>query len=210
MENFKHTLNTRNNAILTRNEHTKRSHMLRQPLKKKRNTNKNKIGFSLPEVIIVSGILAVIASIGYPSYKNANTSAKQSVAKATLQAIPPIISTFVDDTGELPTTWDDLSSIAVVMTSSGPATGELTKPITLPNSGYILSVSDPINSTYTLTATNWVDEEINERSNTEDEITQDEEKKDKYVIQTCFNISNGASDLKSGMLSDIENTLKCG
>lgn len=167
-------------------------------------------GFSLTEAIVTSAIAGLLASVAYPLYNNANQNSRLSEVKATVVSIPSIISAFVDATGEKPKTWDDLSSIAVVMTSSGPATGELTKPITLPNSGYILSVSGPIDSTYTLTARNWVSEEIDEPGNSENEITQYEEKKDKYVIKSCFNISNGASDLKSGMLSAIEDKPNCG
>ena len=177
------------------------------PDKKK---NKSSSGFSLTEAVIASATLATLASVAYPSYISANKNARQSETKATLLAIPPIISAYVDATGETPKTWDDLSSIAVVMTSSGPATGILTKPITLPNSGYILTILDPINSTYTLTAKNWIDEEINEPENSENKISQNDDNKDRYVIKSCFNISNGASDLKSGMLSDLEDKLNCG
>ncbi|MDC0310061.1 prepilin-type N-terminal cleavage/methylation domain-containing protein [Synechococcus sp. AH-551-J03] len=175
-----------------------------------KNKNKGSSGFSLTEGIIATAILGTLASVAYPSYISANKDARQSEAKATLLAIPPIISAFVDETGEKPTTWDDLSSIAVVMTSSGPATGKLTKPITLPNSGYILTVLNPINSTYTLTAKNWINEETNEPEKSESNISQDDEIKDRYAIKSCFNISNGASDLKSGILSDIEDKLNCG
>merc|ERR1712194_699388 len=93
-------------------------------------------GFSITELIVTSAIAGVLASVAIPLYNNANQNAILSEVKATVVSIPPIISAFIDETGEKPTTWDDLSSIAVVMTRSGPATGELTKQITLPNSGY--------------------------------------------------------------------------
>ena len=135
--------------------------MLKQLKRSKPLIHKN--GFSLTEAIVTSSIIALIASVAYPAYNNANKNARESEAKATVIAIPPVISAFVDATGETPTTWDDLSSIAVVMTSSGPATGELTKPIILPNSGYTLYVSEPDKSIYTLVATNW-GEERNKRN----------------------------------------------
>lgn len=182
--------------------------MLKQLKRSKPPIHRN--GFSLTEAIVTSAIIALIASVAYPAYNNSSKNARQSEAKATLIAIPPVISAFVDATGETPTTWDDLSSIAVVMTSSGPATGELTKPIILPNSGYTLYVSEPDKSIYTLTATNLVKDETKETENTGDKISQNEEYKDRYAVKSCFNISNGASDLKSGMLSDLEDKLNCG
>jgi len=168
----------------------------RKQLQTKRYTK----GFSLPEVIITASILGVLGSVAYPTYNNANDSAKLAEAKAKILSIPPIIGAYIDATGEAPTTWDDLSTIAAVMTNNGPATGDLSSPITLPSSIYGLLIEGPAESVYTLTATRVVDRDKDE--------TNEEEYQ--FAIKSCFNISNGASDLRSGNLSDIENTLNCG
>ena len=176
--------------------------------RKRLQTKKHTKGFSLPEVIITASILGVLGSVAYPTYTNANDSAKLAEAKANILSIPPIIGAYIDATGEAPTTWDDLSTIAAVMTNNGPATGDLTSPITLTNSIYDLSIEGPTESIYTLTATRVFD-----RLNTSSESEEKEGNEDdryKYAITSCFNISNGASDLMTGNLSEIENELNCG
>jgi hypothetical protein len=39
---------------------------------------------------------------------------------------------------------------------------------------------------------------------------EDDVKKYTYAIKSCFNVSNGASDLRTGDLTDIESELNCG
>jgi type IV pilus assembly protein PilA len=165
------------------------------------NTYRAKNGFSLAEIAISTAIVGALSSIAYPSYTNANNSAKLADAKAKMLVIPAIISQHIDDTGEAPTTWDELSSVAVVMTSDGPATGDLNTPITLPNSIYDLAITGPTDSVYTMTATRVIDRNKEE---------EDDVKKYTYAIKSCFNVSNGASDLRTGDLTDIESELNCG
>ena len=172
--------------------------MLQQ--RKQPQTKKCARGFSLPEVIITASILGVLGSVAYPTYNNANDSAKLAEAKAKILSIPPIIGAYIDATGETPSTWDDLSTIAAVMTNNGPATGDLTSPITLPSSVYDLSVEGPTESVYTLTATRVSDKNNNEPG----------QEQYVYAIKSCFDVSNGASDLRTGTLADIENELNCG
>ena len=160
-------------------------------------TKKCARGFSLPEVIITASIVSVLGSVALPAYNDANNSAKLSEAKANMLSIPSIIGAYIDATGETPTTWDDLSTIAPVMTNDGLATGDLTSPITLPNSNYDLLIEGPTESIYTLTATRVIDK------------TNGSLKK-KHAIKSCFDVSNGASDIRSGTLADIENELNCG
>ena len=165
------------------------------------NAYRAKNGFSLAEIAISTAIVGALSSIAYPSYTNANNSAKLADAKAKVLVIPSIIGQHIDETGVAPTTWDELSSVAVVMTNDGPATGNLATAITLPNSVYDLSIDGPTNSVYTMTATRVIDRDKKE---------EDDVEKYTYAIKSCFNISNGASDLRSGTLSDIEKTLNCG
>ena len=174
--------------------------MIQQRLRAK--ANKTKDGFSLIEAVVTTSIIGIISSIAIPNYISSNNNSKASAAKATIQSIPPIIGAFIDATGEAPTTWDDLSSIAAVMTNDGPATGVLGTPITLPSAIYDLSIEGPAESVYTMTATR-----VSDREKEEENIDQVNYQ---YAVKSCFNISNGASDIKSGVLSDIENTLNCG
>jgi len=175
--------------------------------KHKKSTNKSKDGFSLTEAIVATSIFGVLSSIAIPNYLNSNNNTKLSAAKATITSIPPIIGAHINETGEAPSSWDDLSSIAVVMTNNGPATGDLEKPITLPDSIYDLSIEGPTKSIYTLTATRVIDKN-NENSDNEGENSSNE--KFQFAIKSCFNVSNGASDLRTGNLSDIESKLNCG
>ena len=122
--------------------------------------------------------------------------------QSIVSTIPTTIGAYIDATGELPTKWDELSSIAAVMTNDGPATGELTSPIILPNGNFELSVAGPTESIYTLTATPRV---INNETGEPEETDED-----RFAIQSCFNVSNGASDLKSGIGIENEDVLNCG
>lgn len=164
-------------------------------------------GLTLTETVITTAIIGTLGSIAYPNITKSNDNSKLAIAKASLLSIPAIISAHIDATGEAPSTWDELSSIAVVMTTDGPATGNLTTPITLPNSTYDLSIAGPSESVYTMTATRVIDRN-DKNSDNEDQSNPNEEFK--FAVKSCFNISNGASDLRSGNLSEIENTLNCG
>jgi len=158
-------------------------------------------GFSLAEAMITTAIIGTLSSIAYPVYLNATNVSTQRMAKAELIAIPPIISAYTNETGVLPTSWDDLASISVISTNSGPATGDINTPIILPTSKYELTIEGPTESIYTLSATRLI------KKHEDDEVAVNP---DIFAIQSCFNISNGASDLKSGMLSDIKDKLNCG
>jgi len=166
---------------------------------------KKKNGFSITEVAVTTAMVGTLGSIAYPNYIASRNRAQCSEAKATLVSISPIISAYTDATGEAPTTWGNLSSIAVVMSSNGPATGELETPIILPRTNYELSIKGPNQSIYALSANCFI------RTTTDDPKPEEEDPdKDKYVIRSCFNLSNGASDLTSGSGTDPANTPNCG
>jgi Tfp pilus assembly protein PilE len=165
-------------------------------------------GYTLHEAIITVAIVGTLGSIAYPNYITGKQRAKCAETEATLVSIPPIISAYIDATGDAPTTWDNLSSIAVVMTSDGPATGELaTTPIMLPRNNYELSVTNPTKSVYTLSANCYIKTPLDDPENTTGINPID---KDKYVIRSCFNVSNGAIGLTSGSGTDPANTPNCG
>ena len=169
-------------------------------------TNKTQIrkmsGFSLTEVLTVTAITGILSSIAIPQYFDQIQQSNNKQVQTKVASIPTIISAYIDATGELPTKWDELSSIAAVMTNDGPATGELTSPIILPNGNFELSVTGPTESIYTLTATPRV---INNETGEPEETDED-----RFAIQSCFNVSNGASDLKSGIGIENEDVLNCG
>jgi len=164
-------------------------------------------GFSITEVAITAAIVGTLSSIAYPNYIQSQQKTRCSEAQASMVSIPPIISAYIDATGEPPTTWENLSSIAAVMTSDGPATGDLFTHIMLPRTNYELSIEGPSNSTYLLTANCYVKTPISDIANVEEEALKDAER---YKIRSCFNISNGASDLRRGSGTDIANTPNCG
>ena len=171
-------------------------------------------GFSLTEVLITSSLIGILGSIAYPNYMASKRNTQCSEAKATMMSIQPIIGAYIDATGEKPTTWDDLSSIAVVMTNNGPATGALNTPIKLPRTNYELTIEGPSESTYSLTTNCYVtspgDSAPNPDppQNTDSALVTSNNQKDQ--IRSCFNVSNGASDLKVGSSTDTANTPNCG
>ena len=177
--------------------------------KKNRSTKSKKLssGFNITEIAVTTAMIGTLGSIAYPNYIESKGRAQCSEAQATLVSIPPIISAYIDATGEPPTTWEDVTSIAAVMTSDGPAAGNLNTPITLPRTNYELSVEGPSDSTYLLTANCYVKTPISDIANVEEEALKDAER---YKIRSCFNISNGASDLRRGSGTDIANTPNCG
>jgi len=157
-------------------------------------------GFTLVEAVTTVAIVGTLSSIALPNYISSKERAQCSDAKATMMSIPPIIGAYIDATGETPTSWDDLSSIAVVNSSNGPATGALNTPIKLPRTNYELSIEGPSESTYLLTANCYV-------KTPDSDPAKDAEK---YKIRSCFNVSNGASDLTKGSGTDPANTPNCG
>jgi len=163
-------------------------------------------GFSLTEITVTSAIIGILSSIAYPNFITSKNRGHCSEAKATIMSIPPIIGAYINETGEAPTTWDNLSSISVVMTNDGPATGKFAEtPIMLPRTNYELSIEGPTQSAYTLSANCFI------KTTTDNPEPEEEDKdKDKYVIRSCFNLSNGASDLTSGSGTDPANTPNCG
>ena len=136
-------------------------------------------GFTLTETLITVVIIGFLTSLAAPSYFTQLCRSESAEAEATIGSIQAIIAAFHDETGTSPSTWDDLSSIAAIMTNNGAAKGTLSNPINLPGDRYQVSIDGPVNSTYDILA---------ERSegcpNTD--------------IKACLNVSTGASDQRRG------------
>jgi type IV pilus assembly protein PilA len=140
---------------------------------------KQEHGFTLSELAIAVAITGILSAIAIPNYVTQLRRSQQQSAKATISGIKTLIAGFTDETGELPTTWDQLNGIAAVMTSSGTAKGDLDTAITLPEGHYQVLVSGPTDAMYSISA---------------DRIDSNK----KYDIKGCFNMSNGASSLNTG------------
>ena len=172
--------------------------MLNQILRTKK--LKKADGFSLAEIVVATAIVGTLGGIGYPNYIKSNDSSKRSIVQATMATIPPIIAAFIDETGEQPATWDDLTSISAIMTAEGAASGNLSEPIKMKNSEYKITITGPISSIYSLSANR-------NQSEGKDKVTL---KSDTLDIKSCFNISNGASDLTKGNGEDEAEAPNCG
>lgn len=147
---------------------------------KSRQTRQKKIsGFSLPEVIVTTCIIGILSAMAIPNYVGQLCRSESSEAESTIGAIQAVISTYIDETGVFPKSWDDLSSITAIMTNSGTATGALSNPITLPTENYTITINGPTNTLYKLLA----------------ERTKGCKNRN---IRACLDVSTGASDLRKG------------
>ena len=143
-------------------------------------TQKGKtLGFSITEVLTATAITGVLSAVALPNYMEHMHGSRTKDAITTIGSLQATLGAFMDATGERPTTWDDLTSIAAIMTDDGQATGDLNQEIILPGSIYKLKVETINENTYTFNATR-VDNVPN------------------HDVRACFNISNGASDINSG------------
>ena len=80
---------------------------------------RKRTGFTLTEILVSIGILGILTSISMPTFFEEANKSRQKEAQSFVATIPTIISAYIDATGELPTQWDELSSIAAVMTNDG-------------------------------------------------------------------------------------------
>lgn len=109
-------------------------------------------GFTVTELIIATAIISLLSAVAIPNYFNQLCRAESSEAETTIGSIQSIIAAFVDETSELPTTWNELTSIAAITTNNGQAKGNLISAITLPNKKYSVSITGPTDSTYEISA----------------------------------------------------------
>lgn len=136
-------------------------------------------GFSLTEMMVTVATIGILSSLLVPPSIKYIWSTEMSNANSFVSATQATIGAYIDATGEEPTTWNDLTSIASIMTNKGQASGVITTPIITPDSKYEISVSKQGESTFEINA-----ERI-------DDI-------EKYNIRSCFDISNGASSIRTG------------
>ena len=75
-------------------------------------------GFSYTEAIITTSIIGILSTMAVPKYFEQIQQSNNPEAPSLVSSSPTIISAYIDATGELPTHWDELSSIAAVMTTT--------------------------------------------------------------------------------------------
>lgn len=70
---------------------------------------RNKLGFTLVELLVVIVVLAVLAAIVLPKFMNSSTRSKESALKSDLKLMRNAISLFQADTGKYPNGLVDLA-----------------------------------------------------------------------------------------------------
>jgi prepilin-type N-terminal cleavage/methylation domain-containing protein len=69
-----------------------------------------RVGFTLVELLIVIIIIAVLASVAIPKFKDSRERAHESALRAKLQTVRNAVSRAIADTGYLPSKLADLTS----------------------------------------------------------------------------------------------------
>lgn len=69
---------------------------------------KNEAGFTLLELLVVVTLIAIIAALAVPQYKNSVLKAKESVLKEDLYQFEVLIDQYYADKGKYPATLDAL------------------------------------------------------------------------------------------------------
>jgi type IV pilus assembly protein PilA len=154
-------------------------------------------GFSLTEVLITTSIIGTLSAIALPNLMGALETTKQQEAKATVTQVQTIIMAYIDETNEMPQTWRSINSIAAIMKESNnnlvsQSQTDDFSTITLPGSNYSLQVIAPSNGK---TVYEIIANPIASNSNLD--------------IRACLDISNGASDLRSGSSNSPAESPQC-
>ncbi|WP_413442566.1 type IV pilin protein [Synechococcus sp. MIT S1220] len=160
-------------------------------------TPKSCQGFTLTEVLITTLIVGILASIALPSYFRQFQTTCQAEVVSKLSLLASSASAYKDIYGTAPLNWEDLSNMNAVMTTTGPADaddGPLTTEITIPSCDYAISRSS---------------EKTGEKFIFNAVPTPNTGEKAAFNVVSCFDLSNGASDLKRGN-KDVEGVAENG
>jgi general secretion pathway protein G len=80
-------------------------------------------GFTLAEMIIVLGIIAMISSVGVIQFTNQASKTREDQLRQDLQVVRTAVKAFYEDTLFYPTTLNDLSSRTAPSSAANPTTG---------------------------------------------------------------------------------------
>lgn len=154
-------------------------------------------GFSITEVLVSSLIIGTLSAIAAPNFLESLENSKQKEAQATVAQVQTIIMAYIDETNETPKTWKNLNSITAIMKVNAGDEASQSKAndfaaITLPGRNYTLQVTAPSTGE---TVYEIIANPIALNSNLD--------------IRACLDISNGASDLRSGSSNSPAESPQC-
>ncbi|NYZ69016.1 type IV pilin protein [Endozoicomonas sp. SM1973] len=114
---------------------------------------KNKLGFSLVELLIVIAIIGILAAIGYPSYQEYVRQSMRADAQSALMQLANAMERYY--TEQSPSTYEKATPQNLLGTNQ--------IPIDQTNPYYTLTISDLTSTTYTLNAVPIADGPMNEQ-----------------------------------------------
>lgn len=102
-------------------------------------------GFTLIELMIVVAIIGILASIGYPNYKDYVVKSNRAEAKVALEGLSGAMERYYSESNTYVGATISGTTTTIAFSSKVPKDGTA--------SNYTLSISDLTSSAYTLTAT---------------------------------------------------------
>ena len=147
-------------------------------------------GFTLPEVIITTAIVAILGSLALPNYLRQMQKTRQSEAVAAMSQLQTSIVGYVDENGIHPDNWKELNETSAIMTPSGPTAQNNLGWLTMASSGCTTTNKN----CYTFRITRANDYYILEAKSMKENSAN-------YNVIACIDIKTGASDLRKGTSS---------
>ena len=160
---------------------------------KRERRNSAEQGLTLPEALITVVIVGILSSISLPAYFKQLTKSCQSAPEQAINQSMGAAQAYYDEYGLPASSWNELSQMSTIMTSSGPANANGLDWIDLPSCDYKLK-ADQQDNEYTFTATQ---KGAFTGTNTDGQEEFDPTK-NKYNVTGCINLNTGASQIKRG------------
>ena len=157
-------------------------------------------GFTLPEVIITTAIVAILGSLALPNYLRQMQKTRQSEAVAAMSQLQTSIVGYIDENGVHPDNWKELNETLAIMTPSGPTAQNNLGWLTMASSGCTTTNKN----CYKFRITRANDYYILEAKSMKENSAN-------YNVFACIDIKTGASDLRKGTSSKAaqKGELKC-
>ena len=147
-------------------------------------------GFTLPEVIITTAIVAILGSLALPNYLRQMQKTRQSEAVAAMSQLQTSIVGYVDENGIHPNNWKELNETSAIMTPSGPTAQNNLGWLTMASSGCTTTNKNCYKFKITRANDYYILEARSMKKNSAN-----------YNIFACIDIKTGASDLRKGTSS---------